>query len=368
MKRFSVAVLFFLAVLLYNGNAYADAAAAIVIEAKTGRVLYAHNEAKPLPMASTTKIMTALIALENCDLDEIVRTGKNAFGVPGTSIYLEAGEELTMGQMLYGLMLASGNDAAVAIAEHVAGSVEDFCTLMNARAQQIGCMNTHFVTPHGLPADQHYTTAHDLALITRQAMQNPVFRQIVSSQRATIPWMNHPYERVLTNKNRLLSTYNGALGVKTGYTRAAGRCLAFSAERDGLELIGIVLNSPDWFEQAARLLDQTFSNFEMHTALESGTVVRTLPVSGGVLEEVDVIVSEDVAAPILKGSQVQLMISLPDTLEAGFEQDAQVGWMALESEGETLCSVPLITANGVEKRSFQTCINREIANWLFTIL
>lgn len=164
MKRFA-AVLFFFIAFLYNGYARADAAAAVVLEAQTGRVLYAVNETQTLPMASTTKIMTALVALENADLSDIVTTGDNAYGVPGTSIYLQKGEQLTLEQMLYGLMLASGNDAAVAIAEHVGGSVSGFCDMMNARARQIGCENTHFVTPHGLPAQQHYTTAYDLALI-----------------------------------------------------------------------------------------------------------------------------------------------------------------------------------------------------------
>ena len=148
MKRFA-AVLFFFIAFLYNGYARADAAAAVVLEAQTGRVLYAVNETQTLPMASTTKIMTALVALENADLSDIVTTGDNAYGVPGTSIYLQKGEQLTLEQMLYGLMLASGNDAAVAIAEHVGGSVSGFCDMMNARARQIGCENTHFVTPHG---------------------------------------------------------------------------------------------------------------------------------------------------------------------------------------------------------------------------
>ena len=222
MKRFA-AVLFFFIAFLYNGYARADAAAAVVLEAQTGRVLYAVNEMQTLPMASTTKIMTALVALENADLSDIVTTGDNAYGVPGTSIYLQKGEQLTLEQMLYGLMLASGNDAAVAIAEHVGGSVSGFCDMMNARARQIGCENTHFVTPHGLPAQQHYTTAYDLALIAREAMKNADFRRIVSTQRATLPWQGHDYDRVLTNKNRLLSAYPGALGIKTGYTRSGQR-------------------------------------------------------------------------------------------------------------------------------------------------
>ena len=230
MKRI-VAALFFFTVFLYNGAAKAEPAAAAVIEAETGRVLYAVNENVQLPMASTTKVMTALVAIENGQLSDLVTAGENAYGVPGTSIYLEKGESLTLEQLIYGLMLASGNDAAVAIAEHVGGSVGGFCALMNARAASLGCVNTHFVTPHGLPAADHYTTALDLCRIAQAAMEQPFFRRVVSTQRATIPWKNHPGDRVLNNKNRLLSTYPGALGIKTGYTKAAGRCLVFAAER-----------------------------------------------------------------------------------------------------------------------------------------
>ena len=165
-----------------------EARAAIVIESETGRVLYEKNAHEPLPMASTTKIMTALLAIERGDPDSLVATGENAFGVPGTSLYLSLGETLTLRQMLYGLMLVSGNDAAVAIAEHVGGSVEDFCRMMTQRARELGCENTVFLTPHGLPVNGHFTTARDLALIARQAMKQPLFREIVSTQRASLPW------------------------------------------------------------------------------------------------------------------------------------------------------------------------------------
>lgn len=364
MKRIAFALLFFWGILLYNGSACADMAAAVVLEEKTGRVLYAVNDSLQLPMASTTKIMTAMIALENCSLSEMVTATDNAYGVPGTSIYLEKGETLSMEQMLYGLMLASGNDAAVAIAEHVAGSVSAFCDMMNARAMELGCTGTHFSTPHGLPAENHYTTALDLALIAREAMKNPVFRQIVSTQRATIPWQNHSYDRVLNNKNRLLSSYEGALGIKTGYTRAAGRCLAFAAERDGMTLIGVVLNSPDWFTQSEALLDHVFAGYEMYEALPAETIVRTLPVIGGVEQTVDILLNGDVAAPIPKGAVPQLMISLPDELHAGFDAGEQVGWMTLELEGETLCSTALTTSQAVPERTFLTGFADSIANWL----
>lgn len=363
MKRIAAA-LFFLTLLLYNGSAQADAVSSIVIEEETGRVLYAMNESAPLSMASTTKIMTALIALENCALDEIVVAGENAFGVPGTSIYLEMGEQLTMEQMLYGLMLASGNDAAVAIAEHVAGSVDAFCALMNVRAAEIGCTNTHFVTPHGLPADNHYTTAHDLALISREAMKNETFRKLVSTQRATIPWVSRGYDRILNNKNRLLANYEGAIGIKTGYTKAAGRCLSFAAERDGMTLIGVVLNCPDWFDVSAQLLNRVFERYEMKTAFEAGDVIAAVDVTGGVDKTVQVIAQSDVKAPVLKDEEPNIVISLPQSLPAGFKAGEIIGLVEMSLNGETLAAVPIVTRNGVQARSFLTGLERDFSHWL----
>lgn len=363
MKRFA-AVLFFFIAFLYNGYARADAAAAVVLEAQTGRVLYAVNETQTLPMASTTKIMTALVALENADLSDIVTTGDNAYGVPGTSIYLQKGEQLTLEQMLYGLMLASGNDAAVAIAEHVGGSVSGFCDMMNARARQIGCENTHFVTPHGLPAQQHYTTAYDLALIAREAMKNADFRRIVSTQHATIPWHGHDYDRVLTNKNRLLSAYPGALGIKTGYTRAAGRCLAFAAERDGMTLIGTVLACPDWFTQAAALLDQTFDRYEMYQAMAENETVAQLPVLDGVIDWVGVTLRQPLSGPVAKGTIPSVRLTLPESLQAGFGTQEAIGVAELIDGDATIATALLYPAQSVGERTFLTGLGQAVQDWL----
>ena len=244
-----------------------SAKACVIIDEASGRVLLSHNAETPLPMASTTKVMTALLALELGDLDAPVTCSRNAFGVPGTSIYLAEGETLTLREMLYGLMLASGNDAATAIAEHIGGTVEDFCRMMTARAAELGCKATCFLTPHGLPCEGHCTTAHDLALIAREAMTHPEFREIVGTTRATIPWEGREYDRVLNNKNKLLTTYEGATGIKTGYTKKAGRCLVFGAERAGMRIIGVVLNCPDWFGEAARLMDIAFDRYEAVTMM-----------------------------------------------------------------------------------------------------
>ena len=353
--------------LLFPLSAVAEGArSAVLIEAETGRVLYENNAHEALPMASTTKIMTALLALENGNLQDTVTAGENAFGVPGTSIYLSLGEQLTLEQMLYGLMLASGNDAAVAVAEHIGGSVTEFCRMMTARAEEIGCENTVFTTPHGLPSQGHHTTAWDLAMITREAMKNPVFREIVSTQRASLPWAGHEYDRLLTNKNKLLSTYPGALGVKTGYTKAAGRCLVFAAERDGLALIGAVLNCPDWFNEAAALLDQGFEKWQMVTILSKGETVREIPVTGGAQSSVRVIAQSDVAAPVALDAWPDLVIDLPDSLPAGIAQGHQVGSARLIDQGEALITVPLIAAEDVPERSFRAGWAKALSLWLLS--
>lgn len=362
MKRM-LAGLFFAAILLYNGGAKAEARAYVLMEQKTGRVLYEQNAHEALPMASTTKVMTALIALERGNLSDIITAGPNAFGVPGTSIYLAQGEQLTLQDMLYGLMLASGNDAAVAIAEHIAGSVDAFCTLMTEKAKELGCENTVFSTPHGLPAQNHHTTAYDLALITKEAMKIPLFREIVSTQRATIPWAEHDYDRVLNNKNRLLSSYPGATGVKTGYTKAAGRCLVFSAERDGLALIGVVLNCPDWFDQAEKLLDRGFQNWQMVTFLQKDEAIREIPVEKGQKESVTIRASQDIAGPVPIDSWPDLIIDLPNQLAGSVEKGQIVGSARLMDGNIPLCIVPLYADEACPEQTFRFQLSRIFTCW-----
>ena len=340
-----------------------SAKAAVLIERTTGRVLLSHNAAEALPMASTTKVMTALLVLENGNLDDVVTVGRNAYGVPGTSIYLGLGEKITLRDLLYGLMLASGNDAAVAIAEHLGGDVPTFCAMMTARAAELGCVNTVFSSPHGLPGENHHTTAKDLALIAREAMRHPLFREIVSTQRATIPWEGRSYQRVLNNKNKLLAEYEGATGIKTGYTKAAGRCLVFGAERGGLELIGVVLNCGDWFGEAARLMDMGFEKYEMFTALAAGETVRVLPVHEGTQETVCICAAESLAAPVPKGAIPILEYDLPETVEAGYDQGESVGEARLMADGEVLCTVPLVLGETLARRDYGYELERIMRNW-----
>lgn len=202
----------------------------------------------------------------------------------------------------------------VAIAEHIGGTVEAFCALMTARAAELGATNTRFSTPHGLPAENHYTTARDLAHIAAAAMGHPVFRQIVSTRRASIPWQGHDELRVLNNKNALLSSYEGATGIKTGYTRAAGRCLVFGAQRGEMELVGVVLNCPDWFDEAARLMDLCFARYPWTQAKEDGAAMGTLPVDGGTAAQASVRLLGALGAPLAEGETAQLVMDLPESV------------------------------------------------------
>lgn len=343
-----------------------SAAACVIIDAESGRILLSHNAESPLPMASTTKVMTALLAIEGGNLDAPVTCSRSAFGVPGTSIYLAEGETLTLREMLYGLMLASGNDAATAIAEHIGGTVEEFCRMMTARAAELGCRSTVFLTPHGLPCEGHYTTAHDLALIAREAMRYPVFREIVGTSRATIPWEGRNYDRVLNNKNKLLTTYEGATGIKTGYTKKAGRCLVFGAERNGMEIIGAVLNCPDWFNEAARLMDLAFERYEAVTMLTAGDLTATLPVSYSDGHTVDAVLSADLTGIAAKGTLPQVEIDLPDTLQAPVYAGQIIGTARLTAGGIIITEVPIIAATDIARDDFPARWLMYWQNWLGT--
>lgn len=339
-----------------------SAKAAYVLDCKTGRTLFASNENEAMPMASTTKVMTALLALEKGDLNAQVQTSVNAYGIPGTSIYLGLGEIRTLEELLYGLMLASGNDAAVAIAEHIGGSVEEFCLMMTARAASLGAGNTRFANPNGLPAKDHYTTAKDLSLIAAEAMKHPVFREIVSTQRASIPWEGREYMRILKNKNALLSDYEGATGIKTGFTRAAGRCLVFGAKRGDMEIVGVVLNCSDWFSEAARIMDSCFARYTWTEMLSDGEWVGTIPVLKGEEALATVVLKGSLAGPVLDTEMPLMQIEMDQEITAPQPAGTQVGY-AVMRVGETILDrKPLVLSGAVQKKP--TSLHRVVRNWL----
>lgn len=240
-------------------SASADGASEIAMEFESGRILHEKSAQSRRPMASTTKIMTALIICEECDLDEVITVPDEAVGVEGSSIYLKYGEVISVRDLLYGLMLRSGNDAAHALAIHHSKTILGFVEKMNERAKELNALNTHFTNPSGLPDDEHYTTAEDLCNIARTAMKNQIFAEIVDTQSYTGQYRSY------TNKNKLLRTLDGANGVKTGYTTKAGRCLVSSVKRGDMQVICVVLNCYDMYDRSSEILEACFNNYEVKT-------------------------------------------------------------------------------------------------------
>lgn len=256
-----------------------SAHSAVVLDAETGFVLFAHNADERLPMASTTKIMTAITAIEQFDLDREYAVKKEYTLVEGSSMYLREGERITLRETLYGLMLMSGNDAALAIAGECGGQAA-FVEQMNQTAQRLGLANTHFDNPNGLDGETHYTTARELAELTAYAMHNPAFREIVGSK------THQAGARTMKNHNKLLTMYEGCIGVKTGFTKKSGRCLVSAAERNGRTLIAVTLGAPDDWNDHMTMLDSAFAQYQPCTLHEAGAVLRTQAVQGGTVGEI----------------------------------------------------------------------------------
>jgi len=346
-----------------------SAQAAIVVEQSTGRVLWEHNADAQLPMASTTKIMTALCVLEQADLQDVVTITEEMSGIEGSSMYLEAGEELTVEQLLYGLMLRSGNDAAVALAIHIGGSVEGFVEKMNEKAEALGLTQTRFMNPHGLPAEGHYTTARELAVITAAAYENEVFRTIVGTERMVVPWKGHPYDRAMANKNKILTLYEGGNGVKTGYTKAAGRCLVAGAEREDMQLICVVLNAPDMWNDCMSLMDDAFAAADMVEVMREGAVVGEV---GFAFSEVrmDVIAGENVRLPLMEGEEAKVVFHLPENIETSVAQGEQIGYAIIVGKGTEEVRVPLLAAQTVEmpvQHRYGRAVEEIFRNWYFAL-
>ena len=261
MRKITVFIILWLNIITLNSYAI-SAKSAVVIDSASGRVLYEHNAYAKLPMASTTKIMTGLLACESEKLNKTVKASAFASGTEGSSLWLKVGEKQTLENLVYGLMLKSGNDAAVAIAEFLGGNTDAFAILMNERARSIGALNTNFKNPHGLDNEEHYTTAYDLALIAREAMKNKKFRKIVATKTYSIPMEGEKWDRALKNHNKLLWRYEGCNGIKTGFTKRCGRCLVTSANRNGMEIICVTLNAPDDWKDHVTLLDNGFREYQ----------------------------------------------------------------------------------------------------------
>lgn len=298
-----------------------SAASAVLMDGETGRILYANNENEPRAIASITKLMTALVAAEwaQGDLSRTVTIRQEWTGIEGTSLYLRAGEKLTLETLLYGLLLHSGNDAAVALAASCAGDVETFVGWMNQRAQDLGMTNTHFSDPNGLGDENHYSTALDMARLGAACLQNPTVAKITATRSITLEG------RSFTNHNKLLWLYPGCTGMKTGYTRQAGRTLVSSAEKEGQTLICVTLNDRnDWTDHQA-LLDYGFETFPRQVLAEEGETFRQVPVEGSLLRQVPAVARGEVAWPLWEGETVRTEIDLPASVQAPVTQGEIAG-------------------------------------------
>lgn len=297
-----------------------SAASAVLLDADSGRILYAQNENEERAIASITKLMTALVAAEYLDdLSQTITIQKEWTGIEGTSLYLKAGEEISLETLLYGLLLHSGNDAAVALAAHCAGDVETFVGWMNQRARDLGMTGTHFSDPNGLGDEDHYSTALDMARLGAACLKNPVVAKIVATKSIVLEG------RSFTNHNKLLWQYEGCTGMKTGYTRQAGRTLVSSAEQDGQKLVCVTLSDGnDWADHKA-LLDYGFETYPRQVLAEEGGTLRRMTVEESLLRQVPVVARETVAYPLKEGEQVTAKIQLPKTARAPVTQGEIAG-------------------------------------------
>lgn len=349
----------------YIATPYTSAKAMCLIEAETGRVLAEKNAETSLPMASTTKIMTAITAIENCeDLDTPFVIDEKAVGVSGTSMYLRKGETLSMRDLLYGLMTVSGNDASVAIGMHVGGTIERFVDLMNFTAYKIGADSTHFENTHGLDEKGHYTSAHDLALISAYALKNETFKEIVSTQNIKVVSAEGK-TRYLHNKNKLLQTFDGAIGVKTGYTDDAGRCLVSAAERDGMRLVCVVLNCGAMFEDCAKLLEWGFANYKMVNLCEGLVLPKTLPIEQGELNEVEIASKGSFYFPLSEGEKenVEIKVELLDSLVPPMDEGSKVGTYEIYFNNELRFSGEIVTIKTVRTRTLAQRLQDVLEKW-----
>lgn len=326
------------------------AESAILVDATTGTVLYEKACRSRRPPASTTKMMTAILALEHGNLDEVVAASTYATKTPFGSLHVKAGERMALRDLLYALLMRSANDAAVCIAEHIAGTEPKFVAMMNEKAKQIGAKDTHFVNPHGLHDAKHYSTAYDLALIARYAASMPQFNEIVGTKHHRISRSISTLDVTLKNTGRLLWKFDGADGIKTGYTKEAGHCFVGSATRNGWRLISVVLKSESTMDDSTALLDHGFGNYKLVCFAHKGRVVTRLPIRGGVERAMDLIPTESLGKVVRSTDRVETRYSIDMRRGvAPLRKGEKVCMLTGYINGAELGSVPLIAASSVDR-------------------
>ena len=368
MKKALLVILSFIMLalcLIGNSNAYAQTSARgmCVLEMDSLRVLYHSNEHERLGMASTTKIVTAITVIENCqNLDEIVTVNDRAVGVEGSSIYLKKGEKISVRDLLYGLMLRSGNDSAEALAYHVAGSIPAFADLMNKLAVKLELKNSHFTNPHGLDDKNHYTSAYDLAKITAYALNNNDFKVIVSSKKHIAEKTNMQEARYMVNKNKLLSTLDGCIGVKTGYTKRSGRCLVSACERNGETVICVVLNCGPMFEESKALLNSAYYDYDYTKIIDKNKEIYNEYLLDDENVRLYLYANEDYCYPLLSSEKEKIKLQYEITKTTAVEGD-EVGEIKIFFDNHLIKTLKLYTMNKIDKLGGDNLLKFEEKLW-----
>ena len=336
------------------------ASSAILMDADSGRILYAQNIHEQRLIASITKLLTALVAVEHtADLEQEITIRSEWTGIEGSSIYLKANEKITMKGLLYGLLLQSGNDAAVAIACHVAGDVQSFAALMNERAQELGMSQSHFTNPNGLNDEGHYSTAYDMALLACACLKNDVVAEICATQSAAVG------NRTFYNHNKLLHRYEGCVGMKTGYTELAGRTLISAATRNGQTLVCVTLNDGNDWNDHEKLLDYGFESYPNKKLCEEGERFGWIKVTGSLLPSLPIVTEEQVVYPLAEGEQLEFTVEVAHSLQAPVSAGMVAGWVTWYLNGEPVAETELLCGNSAESNLYQRNGLRErISRWM----
>ena len=333
--------------------------------ANDNKVLYEYNKDVKLPMASTTKIITAIVALENCDdLDKLITVADESVGIEGTSIYLRKNEQISIRNLLYGLILASGNDAATALAYEIGGSEEKFVEMMNDFVKRLGLTNTQLKNPHGLDADGHYTSAYDLAAITNYALNNETFLEIVSTKTKVLN-EGEPNVRYLRNKNKLLFSEEGCIGVKTGFTDNAGRCLVNACEKDGMRVVSVVLNCGPMFEECDRLNNLAFNEYELKTFVEPYGFVGNVNVVDGDKNEISVATIKGFSTVIKKSEaeNYRVEFDVPESVTAPISKSDEIGKVTVFYKDEIIYEDSVYSTSEIENINLKHKIDNIMENW-----
>ena len=375
MKKFIALLLIFIITFSFQINIYAEnspkvnALGAVLMDFETGRILWGKNENEPLAMASTTKIMTAILAIESGKLDETLTVSKRAQSAPEVKLHILEDEQYTLKDMLYAMMLSSYNDTAVAIAEFIGGSVEDFCVMMTEKANSLGCTDTVFKTPNGLDLDDHHSTAKDMAIITAYALKNDTFREIIKTPSYTV---NGTKTHNVTNKDRLLTEYEGAIGVKTGFTGKAGHCFVGAAQRNGQTLISVVLGSgwgdtgkeQKWID-TKNILNYGFENFSDTEIVVEGDFTGNIPVTTSKKQFISTEMCDSVTLPLSEQEKqnIKINIVLPDSLEAPVLENTIIGKAEIFINDIKECEVNIKTSENAERNDIKVSSKKIFNIW-----